>query len=60
MKAALAARVGAAFYVLWGMLHVGLGVAMISGLLSGRLPEDTAAARGVMFSSRTSNENSFA
>lgn len=49
MRAALAARVGAAFYVLWGVLHVALGVAMISGLLDPGLPTDTDAARDVMF-----------
>ena len=49
VRAALAARVGAAFYVLWGVLHVALGVAMISGLQDTRLPTDTDAAWGVMF-----------
>jgi hypothetical protein len=35
--------------VVWGVLHLGLGVVMISGLLSTGLPADTASARGVMF-----------
>jgi hypothetical protein len=43
------APAGAACYALWGLLHVGLGVAMVADALSDGLPRDELAAESLMF-----------
>jgi hypothetical protein len=44
-----AAQIGAIFYILWGILHLVVGVTLLADLLSDGLPRDTASARAVMY-----------
>ncbi len=43
------APAAAALYVLWGLLHLGLGISMAVDGLSGGIPDDELAAESLMF-----------
>ena len=48
-RAARLAALSAALYVLWGVLHLGLGVTMAAAGLAGGLPAEEQAAESLMF-----------
>jgi hypothetical protein len=45
----IAAKIGAAFYIMWGILHIYVGVLVLGKLLAQGLPVGTDAGRGVMY-----------
>ena len=45
----VAAQIGAAFYVMWGILHIYVGILVLSKLLAHGLPVGTDAGRSVMY-----------
>ncbi|MEV0352058.1 hypothetical protein AB0H88_40360 [Nonomuraea sp. NPDC050680] len=47
--AGMVAKIGAAFYVMWGILHIYVGILVLSKLLAHGLPVGTDAGRSVMY-----------
>ena len=45
----IAAKIGAIFYIMWGILHIYVGIMVLSKLLAHGLPIGTDAGRSVMY-----------